>query len=110
MICPVVVAHEMSALRAVKVADHRGYGLLLKDHIERTLKVQEVSLRILVKNITWWRAARPWHQRLSRCGVSKSARKSFEGWIVRLSARIALVQASSLVTVEQVLVVSGAVI
>src|SRR5258708_7133471 len=31
MICPVKLAHEVSALRAGEVADHRGYGLLLKD-------------------------------------------------------------------------------
>ena len=89
---------------------YSAYGLLLKNHIERTLKVQEVSLRILVKKIYLVASGETSASATSRCGVSKSAMKCFEGWIVRPSSRTALVQASSLATVEQVLAVSGAVI
>ena len=52
MICPVHLAHDLSAWQAVRVGDHVEHGYLLG-----AMKVQEVILRALAKKITWWQAA-----------------------------------------------------
>src|SRR5271155_5076515 len=57
MICPVRLASDMSALRAVKVGDHAQHDLLPEDREGAGDESREVILRALAKRITWWQAA-----------------------------------------------------
>jgi|HubBroStandDraft_4_1064222.scaffolds.fasta_scaffold2489120_1 hypothetical protein len=57
MICPVEIAGDMSALRAARVGDHAGLGILHEGRDGAAMKVQEVILRAAAKKISWWQAA-----------------------------------------------------
>src|SRR6202049_4364007 len=60
MICPVEIAHDMSALRAVRMRDHAEHGDLSEGRDgagNESTGVQDVMLQAMAKKITWWQAA-----------------------------------------------------
>ena len=73
MICPVEIAHEMSALRAARIEEHASMDSYPKAAMERAMKVQGVMLQAVAKMITWWQAA----EIAFRSRVYLARRKSF---------------------------------
>src|SRR5277367_3942231 len=58
MICPVEIARDMSALRAVRMRETmRSMETYPRAAMERAMKVQDVMLQAMAKKITWWQAA-----------------------------------------------------
>ena len=57
MICPVEIAHEMSALQAVRIETMASMGPYPRAAMERSMKVEDVMLEAMAKKITWWQAA-----------------------------------------------------
>jgi transposase len=60
MICPVELAHEMSAfLRRLGVDLSAAADMVIypQPAVERAMKIQEVILRAMAKRMTWWQAA-----------------------------------------------------
>jgi hypothetical protein len=53
----VQLAGDTSAFPAVRVGDHAKHGSYSKAAVERTMKVQEVLLRAMARQITWFQAA-----------------------------------------------------
>jgi hypothetical protein len=81
MICPVELAHEMSAFVArLEIGMPAGgwHGFYPESAVERTMKTQEVILRAKAKKVTWVQAAeiigisdrqmRRWYQRYQEFG------------------------------------------
>ena len=53
MICPVDMASDLSAFEAVRVGEDGKRVLLPEGRDGRAMKVQEVILRAMAKQITW---------------------------------------------------------
>jgi hypothetical protein len=74
MICPVEIAHDMSAWRAARMTEHTSMDSYPKAAMERAMTVQDVMLQAMAKKITWWQAAEIlWHQPTGMCGGGGSA-------------------------------------
>src|ERR1700741_3714531 len=80
MICPVELAHELSAFVVRLGVEMPEAGMISypESAVERAMKVQDVMLQAMAKKITWWQAAeilgisdrhmRRWRERYAEFG------------------------------------------